>query len=189
MLRFESLAQEKGELSALTTEANDDGHPHGRIIDLLLPVAVLIAACTAAMIYVGGFFGTDINGSTQFAGDLIGSFGNTIASVSLPWGGLIALLFTVIYLLARRVVSFKSAMACIPKGFQAMIAPIIVLTLAVALKNTLNALDASGFVAGAMKAASNSLYSMLPAVILPWPAASPLPPAPRGAPLAFSFLL
>ncbi len=165
MLRFESLAQEKGELSALTTEANDDGHPHGRIIDLLLPVAVLIAACTAAMIYVGGFFGTDINGSTQFAGDLIGSFGNTIASVSLPWGGLIALLFTVIYLLARRVVSFKSAMACIPKGFQAMIAPIIVLTLAVALKNTLNALDASGFVAGAMKAASNSLYSMLPAVI------------------------
>ena len=57
MLRFESLAQEKGELSALTTEANDDGHPHGRIIDLLLPVAVLIAACTAAMIYVGGFFG------------------------------------------------------------------------------------------------------------------------------------
>ena len=33
----------------------------------------------------------------------------------------------------RRVVSFKEAMACVPKGFNAMISPILILTLAVSL--------------------------------------------------------
>mgnify|MGYP000727257929 CR=1 FL=1 len=54
--------------------------------------------------------------------------------MGLPWGGIIALLFTVIYLVARRVITFKDAMACIPKGFNAMISPILILTLAVSLK-------------------------------------------------------
>ena len=72
------------------------------------------------------------------------AFGNTDAFVGLPWGGIIALVLTVIYLVARRVVGFREAMGCIPKGFQAMISPIIILTLAVSLKTTLNHVRISG---------------------------------------------
>ena len=57
------------------------------------------------------------------------------------------------------------AMGCIPKGFQAMISPIIILTLAVSLKTTLNALGAADYVHDLMYAASEGLYNMLPAVI------------------------
>ena len=117
------------------------------------------------MLYVGGFFGADTSGCTDYAGDFIGAFGNTDAFVGLPWGGIIALVLTVIYLVARRVVGFREAMGCIPKGFQAMISPIIILTLAVSLKTTLNALGAADYVHDLMYAASEGLYNMLPAVI------------------------
>ena len=126
---------------------------------------MLIAVCTTGMIYVGGFFGVDAWGGTDCAGDFIGAFGNTDAFMGLPWGGIIALLFTVIYLVARRVITFKDAMACIPKGFNAMISPILILTLAVSLKATITSLGASIYVHDLMEGAAATLYSMLPAVI------------------------
>ena len=165
MRRYEYKALNKGDLAALTGSAEDDSNPKGRVIDLLLPVLVLIAVCTIGMLYVGGFFGVDAWGGTDFAGDFIGAFGNTDAFIGLPWGGLIALVLTIIYLVARRVVSFKDAMGCIPKGFQAMISPIIILTLAVSLKTMLNAREAREYVGAVMEAASENLYAMLPAVI------------------------
>ena len=134
MRAYERKAQETGDLSALENAEDEAVNPKGKVIDLLLPVLVLIAVCTTGMIYVGGFFGVDAWGGTDCAGDFIGAFGNTDAFMGLPWGGIIALLFTVIYLVARRVITFKDAMACIPKGFNAMISPILILTLAVSLK-------------------------------------------------------
>jgi len=117
------------------------------------------------MIYVGGFFGTDAWGGTDYAGDFIGAFGNTDAFLGLPWGAVIALLFTVAYVVCRRLMSFKDAMACVPKGFVAMVPPITILTLAVSLKNMTNALGADVFVGTLMEGASQGLYSLLPAVI------------------------
>ena len=165
MKDFERLARETGELGALKSEEDEKINPKGRVIDLLLPVAVLIICCTVGMIYVGGFFGVDAWGSTDCAGDFIGAFGNTDAFIGLPWGGIIALLFTVIYLLFRRVITFKDAMDCIPKGFNAMISPILILTLAVSLKATITSLGASVYVHDLMEGAASALYSMLPAVI------------------------
>ena len=75
------------------------------------------------------------------------------------------LVLTVIYLVARKVLTFKEAMACVPKGFIAMVPPIIILTLAVSLKAMINALGADVYVYDLMYAASAWLYSMLPAVI------------------------
>ena len=152
-------------VSALTADAGESANPNGRVIDLILPVLVLIVTCTLGMIYVGGFFGVDMSGNPSFAGDFIGAFGNTNAFVGLPWGGIIALVLTVIYLVARKVLSFKEAMACVPKGFIAMVPPIIILTLAVSLKAMINSLGADVYVHDLMFAASKSLYSMLPAVI------------------------
>lgn len=165
MKACERKARETGDLSILENSETESGSPKGKVIDLLLPVLVLIAVCTIGMIYVGGFFGTDAWGGTDCAGDFIGAFGNTDAFIGLPWGGIIALLFTVIYLVARRVVSFKEAMACIPKGFNAMISPILILTLAVSLKATITSLGASVYVHDLMEGAAAALYSMLPAVI------------------------
>ncbi len=164
MRSFEAKAA-KGDLSALAEEAGESANPNGRVIDLILPVLALIVTCTLGMIYVGGFFGADMSGCTDYAGDFIGAFGNTDAFVGLPWGGIIALVLTVIYLVARKVLSFKEAMACVPKGFIAMVPPIIILTLAVSLKTMINSLGADKYVYDLMFAASEWLYSMLPAVI------------------------
>ncbi len=161
----EMNAQLNGDLGALDNADNDEGNPKGKVIDLVLPVIVLIVTCTVGMIYVGGFFGTDWWGGTDCAGDFIGAFGNTDAFVALPWGAIIALVFTVAYMVARRLISFKGAMECIPKGFIAMVPPITILTLAVSLKTMTSALGAAEFVESVMKGASAGLYSMLPAVI------------------------
>ena len=161
----EMNAQLNGDLGALETESQEEENSRGRVIDLVLPVVVLIIFCVVGMIYVGGFFGTDAWGGTDYAGDFIGAFGNTDAFVSLPWGALIALIITIIYMVARRVMTFKEAMACVPKGFIAMVPPITILTMAVSLKTMTSLLGADVFVHDVMEGAAQGLYAMLPAVI------------------------
>ena len=165
MKLHEMNAQLKGDLGALDTETEEEENSRGRVIDLVLPVVVLIIFCVIGMIYVGGFFGTDAWGGTDYAGDFIGAFGNTDAYISLPWGALIALIITIIYMVARRVMTFKEAMACVPKGFIAMVPPITILTMAVSLKTMTSLLGADVFVHDVMEGAAQGLYAMLPAVI------------------------
>ena len=98
-----------GDLSALEGEEGEVINPKGHLLDLILPVAVLIITCTIGMLYVGGFFGVDTSGSADYAGDFVGAFGNTDAFVGLPWGGIIALVLTVVYLVARKVITFQQA--------------------------------------------------------------------------------
>ncbi|MBR2404165.1 MAG: Na+/H+ antiporter NhaC family protein, partial [Clostridia bacterium] len=150
-----------GEISA---DAEEKVSSKGKVIDLLLPVVVLIIVCIYALLYVGGFFGVDIWGGTENAGNFVGAFGNTDATVGLPWGGLIVLVLTVIYMLCRRTVTFKEAMECIPKGFNAMVPAILILTLATALKNMTGLLGSDVFVENAM-ANMESLRNFLPAII------------------------
>ena len=136
--------------------AEDAPSSKGKVIDLLLPIIVLIAICVVALIYVGGFFS---------GADFITAFGDTDATVGLPWGGIIALVFTIIYLIARRVVTFKEAMECIPKGFNAMVPAILILTFAASLKNMTGLLGADVYVEGLMSGAAAGLAAFLPAVI------------------------
>ena len=161
----EMAAKLQGDLGALDKKEDEEANPKGRVIDLVLPVVILIITCTLGMLYVGGFFGTDWWGGTDCAGDFIGAFGNTDAFVGLPWGSIIALVVIVIYYLCRRTISFKDAMACVPKGFISMVPAMTILTLAVSLKNMTSALGAADFVQGVMEGAASGLYSMLPAVI------------------------
>ena len=162
---YEKNAMEKGELGGLDGSEQEQANPRGRVLDLILPVVILIITCTLGMIYVGGFFGVDAWGGTDFAWDFVGAFGNTDAFVGLPWGGIISLILIVIYMLCRRLLNFKEAMECIPKGFIAMVPPMLILTLAVSLKNMTSALGAAEFVHDLMLGASQGLYAMLPAVI------------------------
>ena len=141
------------------------GSIRGRVIDLLLPIAVLIVTCVLGLLYVGGFFGTDAWGGTDFKGDFVGAFGNTDAYIGLPWGGLVALILIFIYLIVRRLVTFREAMACIPKGFVAMVPAILILTLATSLKNMTGLLGADQFVKGVMEGTAEQLNLFLPAII------------------------
>ena len=131
-------------------------NPRARVIDLVLPIVVLIVLCVAGLLYSGDYF----SGESLFA-----AFENCDAFVGLPWGGILALIITIIYFILRRVISFKDAMSCIPQGFCAMVPAILILTLATSLKNMTSMLGAAEFVGGVMKTASASLYNMLPAII------------------------
>ena len=71
---------------------------------------------------------------------------------------------TIIYLIARRVISFKDAMECIPKGFNAMVPAILILTMATTLKNTTSLLNSSAFVENAL--AQPAMIYSLPGVML-----------------------
>ncbi len=133
-----------------------EANQKGRVIDLILPVIVLVAICVIGLLYVGGYFA---------GADFITAFGDTDATVGLPWGALVALVFTIIYLMARRIVTFKEAMECIPKGFIAMVPAILILTFATALKNMTGLLGADIFVGGLMDSAAAGLANFLPAII------------------------
>jgi len=133
----------------------------GRVIDLVLPIIVLIVTSVIALVYVGGFF----DSTSANYNDFIGAFGDTDATVGLPLGGFVSLVFTVIYLNIRRIVDFKSAMACVPKGFIAMVPAILILTLATSLKNMTGLLGADVYVGAMMEGAASGLASFLPAVI------------------------
>lgn len=127
-----------------------------RLIDLIIPVVLLIVSCVFGLVYVGGIF--------DGAG-LVDSFANTDATVGLPWGGLIALVAILIYMVIRRVLSLKQSMQCIPQGFVAMVPAILILTFATALKNMTTLLGAKYFVGDLMSSNAELLGQFLPAII------------------------
>jgi Na+/H+ antiporter NhaC len=160
MRLHEFNAQTKGDLFTSGKEEQEiedlQANPKGRVIDLIFPVIALVVFCVLGLIYVGGFF----SGS-----DFITAFGDTDATVGLPWGAIVALLVTIVYLIARRVITFKEAMECIPKGFNAMVPAILILTFATALKNMTGLLGAAEFVQALMDSAAAGLANFLPAII------------------------
>ena len=165
MALAEMNAKLNGDLGANAGDDTEAGNPKGKIIDLVLPVVVLVVAVFFGMLYVGGYYGVDAWGGTDCAGDLIAAFGNTDAYIALPWGGMIALVFSFIYFLLRRTLKFKEMAECIPQGFVAMVPPILILVLATSLKTMTSSLGAAEFVHGVMEGAAAGLYSLLPAVI------------------------
>ena len=158
MAMHEYRAKEKGDLFSgkQTEEVEVDANPKGRVIDLILPVLILVVVCVFALVYNGG-----VLDGTSF----IDAFANTDATVGLPWGGLIALVVSIAYLILRKVITFKESMEAIPKGFIAMVPAILILTFATALKNMTGLLGAKYFVADLMTGAAAGLANFLPAII------------------------
>ncbi len=140
----------------VTEEIDNDVNQGGKVIDLILPVLVLIGISVFALVYNGGI----LDGAS-----FIDAFGDTDATVALPWAGAIALVFTIAYLMIRKIVNFDEAMKQIPKGFFAMVPPILILTFATALKNMTTLMGAKYYVAHVMSGAAASLQNFLPAII------------------------
>ena len=160
MAIHEKNALEKGDLftSGSEHEAVDSGiaDKKSRVFDLIIPIVVLNAVSVFGLVYVGGI----LDGAS-----FIDAFANTDATVGLPWGGMITLVIVIIYLICRRVITFKEAMECIPDGFKAMVPAILILTFAGALKNMTSALGSDVFVEGVVKGSAESLAAFLPAII------------------------
>ena len=170
MAVHERNAQEKGDLFSTNERVSGQelaANPKGRVIDLVLPIVVLVAVSVVGLIYVGGFFGVDAWGGTECAGDFVAAFGNTDAFIGLPWGGILALVFMIAYLICRRLLTFKEAMDCVPQGFISMVPAITILTLATSLKNISNdLLGSASYVEALMRSEfAQSLANFLPAVI------------------------
>ncbi len=127
-----------------------------KLIDLIFPIVILIVSCVFGLVYVGGIF----DGAS-----IVDAFANTDATVGLPWGGLVALVIIVIYMLIRRVVTFKESMDCVPQGFIAMVPAILILTFATAIKNMTTVLGAKYYVGDLMSGQAEALGSLLPAII------------------------
>ena len=162
MFTHEYNAQVKDDL--FTTEhrpfAGDDeyeeGAKKGSVLDLILPVIVLIAACVIGLIYTGGFFD-----GVSF----IDAFADCSAGPGLCIGSLIGVVFTFVWFWLRGAISFEKSMESIPGGFTQMIAPILILCLAWTLCSvTRYGLYSMDFVVNAMENAG-SLLNILPAII------------------------
>ena len=165
MKKFEEKAEITGDLGILDLsedeefklkEEGPDAVAHGKLIDLIIPVLILIVFCVWGLLY-NGF-------SAIGEGSVIDAFSETDAYVGLPWGSIIALVIVIIYMIVRKVVTFEEAMECIPKGFCAMVPAITILTLATSLKNMTGLLEAKEFVADAMSNAQG-LQWLLPAIV------------------------
>lgn len=128
----------------------------GKVIDLVLPIIILIVCCVIGMAYTGGLF--------EGAG-LQASFADCDASVGLSLGSIVALIIILIYLLARRVLSFKECMDCLPEGFKAMVPAILILTFAWTLSAMTGLLGAAEFVSGIFEGSAAALMTFMPMVV------------------------
>ncbi len=165
MRKYELRAENGGDLGELKLSDEEErtlrvdgpeSPSKGKLIDLIIPIIVLIGMCVWGLLY---------NGYQSIGeGSFIDAFSETDAYVGLPWGSIIALVIIVIYMIARKVMTFNEAMECLPKGFIAMVPAITILTLATSLKSMTNALDASAFVGGIM-AGAQGLQWLLPAIV------------------------
>ena len=161
MARYERNAIKNGDVHTVVPEQVMQELEHttpgrGKLVDLVLPVLLLIALETFALVYVGG-----ILEGKSFADAL----SSTDATVGLPWGAIIALVLVVAFYRMRGVLSFRAAMRCIPEGFVAIVPAILILTLATSLKNVTTALEAREFIAFHMEHSAAGLVNFLPAVI------------------------
>ena len=160
MAIFERNAEETGDLfsgpnpyAMMDEEVAED---KGRVLDLVLPIVVLVICCVTGMIYSGGFFS-----GTGF----VEAFSNSDASVGLMLGSAFALVFTVVYYMIRRSMTFRQMMECIPEGFKAMVPAIMILTFAWSLKAMTDSLGAKYFVRDFVQGNAASFQMFLPAIV------------------------
>ena len=151
----------KGDLFTTGKEGNEtevapSNKKKGKVIDLILPVIVLIVSCVMGMVYTGGFFD---------GVDFITAFSECDASVGLVLGSFIALVFTFIYYLATKRLTFKESTDSFTEGFKAMVPAIMILTFAWTLSGITMDLGAKVFVAEFVRINASGLTWLLPAIV------------------------
>lgn len=126
-----------GEEFEAMQEAEKHVNPNGKVIDLVLPVAVLIGSAVFAMIFTGYQGGAE---------NVIDAFANCDAEMSLIFATMVTVLFMAALYLPRKVISFKNFMGALAEGAKLMIPAILILTFAWTLKGMGDNLGISEFV-------------------------------------------
>ncbi len=160
MAKHEKNAKETGDIFSGIEEyaaaTSETANPNGKVLDLVLPIAILIVSCVIGMIYSGGFF--------EGAG-FVEAFSNSDASIGLVLGSSVALILTVIYYCIRRNITFEGIAEAIPEGFKSMVPAILILTFAWSLKAMTDSLGAKQFVEELVQNSAGSFQSFLPAIV------------------------
>ncbi len=137
-------------------EVHKDQQGNGKIIDLILPLLVLIAACVYGMLYTGGI---------HEGKSIADAFADCDSSKSLVLGSFIAFVFTGLLYLPRKVISFNAFCDSFGWGFKAMTPAIFILCLAWTLSGICSDkyLNLGGFVGGIVSA-NATLIMLLPPI-------------------------
>ncbi len=128
----------------------------GKVIDLIIPVLILIVLCILGMLYTGGILEGE---------NIVNAFANCDASLGLSMGSSLALIIIIIYMLARKVLTFNECMECFPEGFKAMVPAILILTFAWTLSGITGLLGAKEYVSSIFKGGAANLLVLLPAMV------------------------
>ncbi|MBC8530304.1 Na+/H+ antiporter NhaC family protein [Gehongia tenuis] len=147
-----------GKLDQDPSQKNVENTPtgKGRVLDVIVPIAVLIVFCVAGMLYTGGI----LDGV-----GIVDAFANCDSALSLVLGSFFTLIFTFILYIPRRVITFREFCGCFVTGFQSMVPAIMILCLAWTLSGVCgdNYLNAGGYVSGLVGSSSMAL-GILPAI-------------------------
>lgn len=145
--------EEKGErIAEDKAEGQEPVIGKGKVIDLVLPIAILIVSCILAMLYTGGIL--------EGAG-IVDAFANCSSARSLVLGSFFTLIFTFVLYLPRKVISFSDFCESFVAGFKAMTSAIMILCLAWTLSGICSAdyMNIGGFVSSVI--GGNALVSVL----------------------------
>lgn len=155
MRSYNRRVAEKGEEETIGEDALEI-NGNGKVIDLILPIAVLIALCVSAMLYTGGI----LEGSS-----LIDAFANCDSALSLVLGSFFTLVFIFAFYLLRKVITFNEFCDSFTVGVKAMIPAVMILCLAWTLSGICSAdyLNIGGYV-GSVVGGSALVSSLLPAI-------------------------
>ena len=160
LMKKHEINAENGDLFTSGAEEFDkveqeDSSKNGKVMDLVLPVAVLIASAIGGMIYTGYLGG---------ATDIITAFSGCDAETSLIFATTVTILFMMVLYLPRKVVSFTGFMESLAEGFKLMVPACTILIFAWSLKGMGDALGISTFVEGVV-GSNTSATVVIPAIM------------------------
>ncbi len=93
----------------------------GKVLDLIIPIAVLIVSCVGAMLYTGGI----LEGAS-----IRQAFADCSSAFALVIGAFITIIVTAFLYLPRRIITFRQFADSLTDGFKAMVPAILILTFA-----------------------------------------------------------
>ncbi|WP_443654596.1 Na+/H+ antiporter NhaC family protein, partial [Dialister invisus] len=126
------------------------------IMDLVLPLLVLIGSCVFGMLYTGGI----LEGKS-----IIDAFAECSSAKGLVMGSFMALVFTLILYVPRKILDFTTFCSCFVDGFKQMASAIFILCLAWTLSGVCGEsyLNIGGYVGGVVSG-NQTVAVMLPAM-------------------------
>lgn len=151
-MRNAELRAEKEEIQDSVDEKPAHSANNGKVIDLVLPIAVLVVCAILGMAYVGGFFS-----GVPFS-QAIGE--NPTAGLSL--GAFAGLVTAFVMYIPRKIVSAKEFVESIVNGISSIIPPMLILILSWSLGGVCRQMIGTGQFISGFVSSSNFPVSILP---------------------------